>query len=145
MDKYMKFAIAEAKKSAKEGGIPIGAVLVKDNKLISSGHNKRVQLDNQILHGEIDCLSNAGRIKDFKNTVMYSTLMPCYMCAGAIVQFKIPKIYVGENENYDGAYDFLKKHNVEVVVLDQKECKQMLSDFISKHRDIWFEDIGENE
>lgn len=145
MDKFIKLAVEEARKSANEGGIPIGAVLVKNDKLISSGHNKRVQLDNQILHAEIDCLSNAGRIRDFKDTVMYSTLMPCFMCAGAIVQFKIPKIYVGENENYDGAYEFLKKHNVEVVILDQKECKDTLSSFIKEHKDIWYEDIGKNE
>jgi len=141
----MKLAVEEAQKSANEGGIPIGAVLVKNDKLISSGHNKRVQLDNQILHGEIDCLSNAGRIRSFKDTVMYSTLMPCYMCAGAIVQFKIPKIFVGENKNFDGAYEFLKKNNVEVVVLNLKECKEMLSSFINNHEEIWYEDIGKDE
>ena len=104
-----------------------------------------MQLDNQILHGEIDCLSNAGRIRSFKDSVLYTTLMPCYMCAGAIVQFKIPKIVVGENANYEGAYEFLKKHNVEVLILDNKECKEMLSIFIHNHQEIWYEDIGKEE
>lgn len=145
MDKYMKLAIEEAQKGGSEGGIPIGAVLVKNDTLISSGYNKRIQSNNQILHAEIDCLSNAGRIRSFKDCVLYTTLMPCYMCAGAIVQFKISKIVVGENENYEGAYEFLKQHNVEVVILDLKECKDMLSTFIRDYQEIWFEDIGKEE
>jgi len=142
MDKFMKLAIEQAQQGASEGGIPIGAVLIRNNELISSGYNKRVQSNNQILHGEIDCLSNAGRIRSFKDCVLYTTLMPCYMCAGAIVQFKIPKIVVGENENYTGAYEFLKEHHVEVEILNLKECKDMLSTFIQHHKDIWYEDIG---
>lgn len=139
----MKIAIEQAKKSLNEGGIPIGAVLVKSGKVVSKGHNKRVQEDNPILHGEMDCLNNAGRIGSFKNTVIYSTLMPCYMCAGTIVQFKIPKVIVGESRNFEGAKEFMQQHGVEVVNLDLPECIDMMKDFIDKNPNIWNEDIGE--
>src|SRR4051812_29986301 len=98
MDQFMQLAIDEALKGKNEGGIPIGSVLVKNGVLVASGHNKRVQENNPILHGEMDCLNNAGRIGSYKNTVIYSTLMPCFMCAGTIVQFKIPKVIVGESK-----------------------------------------------
>ena len=101
-----------------EGGIPIGSVLIKDGKLIAKGHNKRVQEDNPILHGEMDCLNNAGRVGSFKNTVIYSTLMPCYMCAGTIVQFKIPNVIVGDRVHSPGAREFMEQHGVEVIDLD---------------------------
>jgi len=139
----MKIAIEQAKKSLNEGGIPIGSVLVKSGKVVSKGHNKRVQEDNPILHGEMDCLNNAGRIGSFKNTVIYSTLMPCYMCAGTIVQFKIPKVIVGESRNFEGAKEFMQQHGVEVVNLDLPECIDMMKDFIDKNPNIWNEDIGE--
>lgn len=139
---FMDLAIEQARKSASENGIPIGAVLVKNHKLIAAGHNKRVQNGSQILHAEIDCLQNAGRVKNFKGTSLYSTLMPCYMCAGAVVQFGIKTVIVGENKNFEGAEAFLKAHEVEVIVLESKECMEMLDDFISKNKDLWFEDIG---
>lgn len=142
-DKFMQLAIDEAKKSLSQGGIPIGSVLIKNGKLVSTGHNKRVQEDNPILHGEMDCLNNAGRIGSFNDTVIYSTLMPCYMCAGTIVQFKIPKVIVGESKTFEGAREFMEEHGVEVIDLDLPECKGMMDGFIKKHPEIWNEDIGE--
>lgn len=139
----MKMAIAEAQKGRSEGGIPIGSVLVKDGKVVASGHNKRVQEDNPILHGEMDCLNNAGRIGSYRNTVIYSTLMPCYMCAGTIVQFKIPKVIVGESRTFPGAREFMEAHGVEVVDLDLPECVQMMEDFITEKPELWNEDIME--
>ncbi len=143
MDEFMKMAIAEAQKGRSEGGIPIGSVLVKDGKLVASGHNKRVQEDNPILHGEMDCLNNAGRIGSYRHTVIYSTLMPCYMCAGTIVQFKIPKVIVGESRTFPGAREFMESHGVEVIDLDLPECIQMMEDFIAEKPELWNEDIME--
>lgn len=143
IDTFMQEAIAQARKSLTENGIPIGSVLVKDGAIIARGHNKRVQEDNPILHGEMDCLNNAGRVGSFKNTVIYSTLMPCYMCAGTIVQFKIPKVIVGESETFSGAREFMEQHGVEVIDLNLQECKDMMNTFIEKSPEIWNEDIGE--
>ena len=143
MDKFMTMAIEEAKRGLSEGGIPIGSVLVKDGKHIAKGHNKRVQEKNPILHGEMDCLNNAGRIGSYKNSIIYSTLMPCFMCAGTIVQFKIPKVIVGESRTFSGAREFMESHGVEVIDLDNQECIEMMSDFISNNPDLWNEDIGE--
>jgi len=143
MDDFMKLAIEEARKGLSEGGIPIGSVLVKDGKLVAQGHNKRVQENNPILHGEMDCLNNAGRIGSYRNTVLYSTLMPCYMCAGTIVQFKIPKVIVGESKTFSGAREFMEQHGVEVNDLDLPECKQMMEDFIQHNAELWNEDIME--
>lgn len=143
MDKFMQLAIDEAKKGRSEGGIPIGSVLVKDGKVIATGHNKRVQENNPILHGEMDCLNNAGRIGSYRNTMIYSTLMPCYMCAGTIVQFKIPKVIVGESKTYSGAREFMESHGVEVVDLNLPECIEMMEDFIQKKPELWDEDIME--
>src|SRR5690606_23446524 len=117
MDEFMKEAIAEARRGAAEGGIPIGSVLVRNGEVIARGHNKRVQEQNPILHGEMDCLNNAGRIGSYRDTVIYSTLMPCYMCAGTIVQFKIPKVIAGESRNFAGAREFMEAHGVEVIDL----------------------------
>jgi len=143
MDEFMKAAIDQAKKSYAEGGIPIGSVLVKDGKLVAQGHNKRVQESNPILHGEMDCLNNAGRIGSFNNTTIYSTLMPCYMCAGTIVQFKIPKVIVGESRTFPGAKAFMESHGVEVIDLDLPECVSMMEQFIEEKPELWAEDIGE--
>ena len=139
----MRMAIDEAKKGLSEGGIPIGSVLVKNGKLVASGRNKRVQEQNPILHGEMDCLNNAGRIGSYRDTVIYSTLMPCYMCAGTIVQFKIPKVIVGESETFPGARAFMEQHGVEVVDLNDPECIQMMESFIKEKPELWNEDIGE--
>lgn len=140
---FMQLAIEEAKLSASQGGIPIGSVLVKNGNVVAKGHNKRVQENNPILHGEMDCLNNAGRLGSFKDTVIYSTLMPCYMCAGTIVQFNIPKVIVGENSTFSGAKEFMETHGVEVINLDLEECKLMMKEFIQHNPNIWNEDIGE--
>ena len=142
MDEFMKAAIEEAKKGAKEGGIPIGSVLVKDGKIIGRGHNKRVQEQNPMIHAEIDCLMNAGRVGSYKGTVLYSTLMPCYLCSGAVVQFGIKKVVAGESKTFDGARKFMEEHGVEVTDLDLSECKDMMNDFINKNPELWREDIG---
>ncbi len=142
-DQFMRAAIDEALKGLAEGGIPIGSALVKAGKLVASGHNKRVQEDNPILHGEMDCLFNAGRVGSYKDTVIYSTLMPCYMCAGTIVQFKIPKVIVGESRTFPGARAFMESHGVEVIDLDLPECVKMMEDFIEAKPTLWNEDIGE--
>ena len=143
IDPFMQEAIMQARKSLAEGGIPIGSSLVKNGELVASGHNKRVQEDNPILHGEMDCLNNAGRVGSFRDTVIYSTLMPCYMCAGTIVQFKIPKVIVGESRTFSGAREFMEQHGVEVVDLDLPECVAMMAQFIADKPQLWNEDIGE--
>ena len=143
MDNFMEAAIAEAKISLKEGGIPIGSVLVKNGTIIAKGHNKRIQEQNPILHAEMDCLNNAGRIGSYRGCVIYSTLMPCYMCGGTIVQFNIPKLIVGENVTFEGSVEFLEQHGVEVINLQLKECVEMMTDFINKNPSLWYEDIGE--
>ncbi|CAN5208543.1 nucleoside deaminase [soil metagenome] len=143
MAEFMQEAIRQAQKSLSEGGIPIGSALTKNGELVASGHNKRVQENNPILHGEMDCLNNAGRVGSFKNTVIYSTLMPCYMCAGTIVQFKIPKVIVGESRTFPGAREFMEQHGVEVIDLDLPECVEMMNKFIAEKPTLWNEDIGE--
>tara|TARA_B100000530_G_C15811385_1_gene429740 strand:+ start:431 stop:832 length:402 start_codon:yes stop_codon:yes gene_type:complete len=131
-----------AKKGYGEGGIPIGSVLVRDNKVLSSGHNQRVQNSDPMAHAEIDCLKNAGRIGSYKNTVLYSTLMPCYLCAGAVVQFGIKKVIVGESETFKGARSFMEDHGVVVVDLNNSECINMMKEFIENNPALWNEDIG---
>jgi len=143
MDKFMQTAIEEANVGASQGGIPIGSVLVKDGRIIGRGHNKRVQEHDPILHAEIDCLRNAGRIGSYKDTVLYSTLMPCHLCAGAVVQFGIKKVIAGESETFKGTKDFLESLGVEVIDLNLKECKDMMTKFIKENPSLWKEDIGE--
>ncbi len=143
MDSFMQMALEEARQGLREGGIPIGSVLVRDGAVVAAGHNKRVQENNPILHGEMDCLLNAGRIGSYRNTVIYSTLMPCYMCAGTIVQFKIPKVIVGESRTFPGARAFMESHGVEVVDLDLPECVAMMEAFIRDKPELWNEDIME--
>ncbi len=143
LDNFMQAAIAEAQKGLDSGGIPIGSVLVKDNQIVGRGHNQRVQLKNPILHAEIDCLQNAGRIGRYADTTLYSTLMPCYMCSGTAVQFGIKKVIVGEAENFAGAPEFMRSHGIEVINLDLAQCKNMMARFIEQHPELWYEDIGE--
>lgn len=138
----MMSAIAQAKQGLIEGGIPIGSVLVKDGIIIGQGHNKRVQDGDPVTHAEIDCLRNAGRIGTYQGTTLYSTLMPCYLCAGAVVQFGIKKVIAGESQTFPGAEDFMKSHGVEVIDLNLDECKQLMSEFIYNHPQLWNEDIG---
>ncbi len=138
----MSIAVDEAKISLREGGIPIGAVLIKDSEIIGKGHNKRVQLDDPVMHAEIDCLQDAGRIGSYSDTVLYSTLMPCYLCSGAVIQFGIEKVVAGESRTFSGAADLLKSKGVEVVDLDLDECKMMMKDFTERNEELWNEDIG---
>jgi len=143
--KFMKAAIEEAAKGLREGGIPIGSVLVKGNKIIAKGYNRRVQKKSAILHAEMDCLNSAGRLKakDYRECVIYSTLSPCDMCAGAILLYKIPLVVIGENKTFKGPESYLKKRGVKLINLDLRECKDMMADFIYKSPDLWYEDIGE--
>ena len=143
VDEFMKAAIEEARKGLAEGGIPIGSVLVKDGKIVGRGHNQRVQKDDPMTHAETDCLRNAGRIGSYKGTVLYSTLMPCYMCAGTVVQFNIKKVIVGENKTFAGAEEFMKQHGVEIINLQNTECIEMMEKFIREKPLLWNEDIGE--
>ena len=136
-------AIGEARLSLSEGGIPIGAALFRGPDLLGGGHNRRVQLRNPILHGEMDCLQNVGRVGTYAGTTMYSTLMPCYMCAGTIVQFRVPRVVVGESLTFPGGRDFMQAHGVEVVDLEMQECAEMLHGFIAANQELWAEDIGE--
>ncbi|MBL0049346.1 MAG: nucleoside deaminase [Bacteroidetes bacterium] len=142
MDKFMQLAIDEARQGLKENGIPIGSVLVKDGKLVGQGHNKRVQDGDPVTHAEIDCLRNAGRIGSYRGTTLYSTLMPCYLCAGAIVQFGIKKVYAGESETFSGAKEFMEQHGVEVIDMNLEDCKTLMKNFIAEKPELWNEDIG---
>ena len=142
MDKFMLAAIEQAQKGAESGGIPIGSVLVKGDKIIGAGHNQRIQQDDPMAHAEIDCLKQAGRVGSYNGMVLYSTLMPCYLCAGAVVQFGIKKVVVGENTTFEGAASFMKEHGVEVINLNNLSCIEMMQDFIENNPDLWNEDIG---
>lgn len=142
MDDFMQEAISEAKQGLQEGGIPIGSVLIKDGEILGKGHNKRVQDGDPVTHAEIDCLRNAGRVGTYKDTTLYSTLMPCYLCAGAVVQFGIKKVIVGESATFPGAKEFMESHGVEVIDLNLDECKQLMSEFIHNNPQLWNEDIG---
>ena len=142
MDTFMNAAIAEAQLGLSEGGIPIGSVLVRDGQIIGQGHNRRVQDKNPVMHAETNCLHNAGRIGTYKGTTLYSTLMPCYFCAGAAVQFGIKKVIVGESKTFEGARSFMEEHGIEVVDLALPECIEMMEKFIQEEPTLWFEDIG---
>lgn len=143
MDPFMAAAIDEAKAGLAEGGIPIGSVLVRDGRVLGRGRNKRVQDGDPIAHAEIDCLRHAGRVGSYHDCVLYSTLMPCYLCSGAVVQFKVPRVIVGESATFPGAPQFMRQHGVEVVDLNLDECKRLMRDFIAARPDLWNEDIGE--
>jgi creatinine deaminase len=143
-DQFLEAAIAQARKSLAQGGIPIGSVLVCDGKIIGQGHNCRVQTGSPIDHGEMNCLRNAGRLPAaiYRRSVIYSTLSPCPMCSGAIVLYKIPQVVVGENRNFLGAEDYMRSQGVQVDVLQDAECIQLMSDFIQCQPELWNEDIG---
>ena len=142
MDLFMHAAIDEARKGLAEGGIPIGSVLIRNEKIIGRGHNRRVQEKNPMKHAEIDCLINAGRVGSYRDTILYSTLMPCYLCAGAVVQFNIPTVVVGEARTFPGAEQFMKEHAVSVINLDLEECVKLMREFITAYPLLWNEDIG---
>jgi cytosine deaminase len=138
----MKEAIAEARAGMAEGGLPIGSVLVRGGQIVARGHNKRVQRGDPMAHAEIDCLTAAGRQKSYGDTVLYSTLMPCYLCSGAAVQFGIRKVVVGESVNFKGGPEFMRSHGVEVIDMASPECIDMMGTFIKQHPELWNEDIG---
>jgi creatinine deaminase len=145
MDLFLKEAIEQATEGLSAGGIPIGSVLVIDSKIVGRGHNQRVQKESPILHAEMDCLENAGRLspEDYRRATLYSTLSPCDMCSGAILLYKIPKVIVGENRTFRGPEDYLRKRGVEVIVWDDPTCVAMMQRFQQKHPELWNEDIGE--
>ena len=141
----MQAAIDEAKAGLAEGGIPIGSVLVHEGKIIGRGHNKRVQTGSPVLHGEMDALENAGRqsAKVYQNSVIYTTLSPCSMCTGAILLYGIPKVVIGENHSFMGDEALLRERGVEIDMLDNAQCKQLMADFMAEKPQLWNEDIGE--
>jgi creatinine deaminase len=138
MDLFLQEAIAEARKGLAEGGIPIGSVLVLDGKIIGRGHNQRLQAQSAILHAEIDCLSNAGRHKadDYRRMMLYSTLSPCDMCSGAILLYKIPTVVVGENQNFRGPEEYLRSRGVEVRIINDSACVQLMADFTAVRLEV---------
>jgi creatinine deaminase len=143
MQKFMREAINEAKAGLAEGGIPIGSVLVRHGEIIASGHNRRVQNGDPTSHAEIDCLRNAGRLKTFQDTILYSTLMPCAMCAGASVQFRIPVVVAGEDRTFPSAKELMQHNGIKTIDLNLEECYELMQQFAREHPQIWNEDIGE--
>ena len=144
-DDFMQIAIAEARAGRAEGGIPIGAALVHDGKVLGQGHNRRVQMGSAIRHGETDALERAGRqpASVYRESVMYTTLSPCSMCTGAILLYGIPKVVIGENSTFLGDEALLRSRGVEVVVLNDATCIEMMREFIAAEPALWNEDIGE--
>jgi creatinine deaminase len=145
IDQYMQEAILEARKGLAEGGVPIGSVLVIDGNIVGRGHNRRVQQGSPILHAEMDCLENAGRLKpkDYQRAILYSTLSPCDMCSGTVLLYKIPKVVIGENISFKGPEDYMRSRGVELIILNNRDCIQLMSGFIVAKPGLWKEDIGE--
>ena len=144
IDHFLQSAIDEAKKGLSEGGIPIGSVLVIDNKIVGRGHNRRVQNGSAILHAEMDCFENAGRLttQDYQRAILYSTLSPCDMCSGTTLLYKIPKIVIGENKTFKGPEEYVRSRGVELIILNDSTCIKLMEDFISSNQKLWNEDIG---
>jgi len=142
---FLDVAIEQARIGRDEGGVPIGAALVVDGRVVGSGHNRRVQQGSAIRHGETDALEEAGRLAAsvYRRSTMYTTLSPCDMCTGAILLYGIPRVVIGENRTFMGAEDLLRSRGVEVVNLDSPECKALMDEFIAAHPEVWNEDIGE--
>jgi cytosine deaminase len=145
MNEHMQAAIEEAGKGLSEGGIPIGSVLVHKGKIIGRGHNRRIQKNSAILHGEMDALENAGRLPAslYRECVLYTTLSPCPMCSGAILLYGIPKVVIGENLTFMGEEELLRSRGVQLEVLQNESCINMMREFIAKNPELWNEDIGE--
>ncbi|HEY8701372.1 MAG TPA: nucleoside deaminase [Arthrobacter sp.] len=143
-DPVFEAAFQAAQKSLSEGGIPIGAALARAGQVVATGHNERVQHGDPIAHGEMSALRAAGRQRSYRDTVLYTTLAPCAMCTGTIIQFKIPKVVVGEAETFPGEFDLLRSRGVEVVVLDDQRCIDMMRNFQRDHAELWSEDIAES-
>ena len=142
---FIEAAIQEARAGLASGGIPIGSILAIDGEIVGRGHNQRVQSGSSVLHAEMDCLQNAGRLSagDYQRAVLYSTLSPCDMCSGAILLYKIPIVVVGENRTFQGPEDYLQKRGVELHVLDSAECFDLMQEFIAHNGELWNEDVGE--
>lgn len=145
VDPFLATALAEARQGLAEGGIPIGSVLVIGGRIVGRGHNRRVQKSSAILHAEMDCLENAGRLtaRDYQRATLYSTLSPCAMCTGAALLYKIPRIVIGENQTFQGPEELLRARGVAVDVLNDSACIALMRAFIAAHPDLWNEDIGE--
>ncbi|NWF39405.1 nucleoside deaminase [Mariprofundus sp. NF] len=145
MDRFLEAAIEEAEKGLAEGGIPIGSVLVIDGEIVGRGHNRRVQQGSATLHAEIDCLENAGRIKaaDYRRATLYSTLSPCDMCSGAVLLYGINKVVVGENRTFTGPEEYLRSRGVQLTIVDDQRCVELMQQFIENSPELWNEDIGE--
>jgi len=145
MDPFLQAAIDEAKAGFAEGGIPIGSVLVIDGHIVARGRNRRVQRDSAILHAEMDCLENAGRLqaRDYRRSVLYSTLSPCDMCSGAALLYGVPRIVIGENRTFQGPEDYIRSRGVELEIVDDPQCVELMRQFIAARPDLWNEDIGE--
>jgi cytosine/creatinine deaminase len=144
MDQFMQAALAEAKIGLDENGIPIGSVLVIDGCIVGRGHNRRVQRGSAILHAEMDCLENAGRLKasDYKRSILYSTLSPCDMCSGTALLYQIPRIIVGENQTFQGPEQYVRSRGVQLEILNAPECIELMRAFIATKPELWNEDIG---
>jgi cytosine deaminase len=141
--RFMSLALDEARAGYEEGGVPVGSVLVEKGSLLAKGHNRRVQEGDPIAHGEMDCLRRAGRRPHYRNMTLYTTLSPCMMCTGTILQFDIPRVVVGERQNFEGNCDFLAERGVEVVLLNDPGCIDLMKHFIQEKPDLWNEDITE--
>ena len=144
MDPYLQAALEEARQGLQEGGIPIGSVLVIGGRIVGRGHNRRVQKGSAILHAEMDCLENAGRLtaRDYRQAVLYSTLSPCDMCSGAALLYKSPRIVIGENQTFQGPEAAVRARGVELVIVNDPECIRLMRDFIRDRPELWNEDIG---
>jgi len=142
--KFLRLAYQEAKDGYDEGGCPIGSVLAEGDRLIAQGRNQRVQGGDPIAHGEMDCLRKAGRQRTYKNMTLYTSLSPCMMCSGTIIQFGIPRVVVAENTNFGGNEDFLRERGVEVIVADDQPCIDLMKRFIDEKPELWAEDIAED-
>ncbi|MFT7670204.1 MAG: creatinine deaminase [Planctomycetota bacterium] len=143
-DPFLLEAIREARLGLEEGGIPIGSVLVLDDEIVGRGHNRRVQRGSPILHAEMDCMENAGRLRasEYERAVLYSTLSPCDMCSGTALLYRIPRIIAGENRTFQGPEEYLRSRGVELEIVDSAECMQLMADFIAARPELWNEDIG---
>ena len=146
MDRFLNEALEEARLGLAEGGIPIGSVLVIDGEIVGRGHNQRIQKGSAILHAEMDCIENAGRLlaTDYAKATLYSTLSPCEMCSGTALLYKIRKIVIGENQNFKGPEDYLRSQGVELEIVNDSNCIEIMRRFIADHPSLWHEDIGKD-
>jgi cytosine deaminase len=143
-DAFLAAAIEEARRGLSAGGIPIGSVLVIDDTIVGRGHNQRVQKGSPVLHAEMDCLENAGRLRasEYRRATLYSTLSPCDMCSGTVLLYGIANVIIGENRTFRGPEDYLRSRRVDIQVVDDLECRQLMENFIAVHPELWNEDIG---